>query len=132
MALKTTVGYWETFPLLGQERWQKIPLETEIELGIDLSTATDEEIEQAMLKIRKVQYALRKQVQSFFFEANKAADKQAAEVNDIKVGKGTIEEQIEACTEIPPPGLKSLELIASMNPKLKAVYDKKFLELSNK
>lgn len=47
-----------------------------------------------------------------------------------KINKGTIEEQIQACTTLGlPDGLFSFEIMAAMNPKLKKIYDKKLTEL---
>jgi hypothetical protein len=49
-----------------------------------------------------------------------------------KINKGTIEEQIEACTEIElPNGLKSFEMIANINPHLKACYNNKMKLIVN-
>jgi hypothetical protein len=55
----------------------------------------------------------------------------AKEYIEQKINKGTIEEQIEACTTIPKPnGLKSFEVFAKSNPKIKSLYDKKLKELT--
>jgi hypothetical protein len=56
-----------------------------------------------------------------------------AAVPTEKINKGSIEDQINACTEIElPNGLKSFEMIASMNPKLKLLYQQKEDELIRK
>ncbi len=52
-----------------------------------------------------------------------------------KINKGTIEEQIEACTQIEGKEdwcLKSFEIFVNMNKKYQPVYDAKYAELSNK
>lgn len=128
------IGYIETFPLLGKDRWQKIPLETETIFNIQID-ATDEEIEEAMVKVRRIQYALKKQVQSFFYESNAAAEKQmgtqetevGVQKAPIKSQEETIIEGINSCTELKV--LQSYELIAKKNPQFKEAYDNKLKSL---
>lgn len=121
------IGYIETFPLIGHDRWQKIPLEVEVPYEIDLLNATDEEIEKFMLKVRRVQYALKKQVQSFFFESNKAAEKQVKEEKVIQIG--ITPEDIYSCTD-----LKTLEqsykFLVKNKPALQEAYDQQHQKLS--
>lgn len=53
--------------------------------------------------------------------------------SDKELNKGSLEDQINACTKIEgETGLKSFEMLASMNAKLKKVYDNKLIELQNK
>lgn len=140
------IGYIETFPLLGKDRWQKIPLETETDVNIPLD-ATDEEIEEIMVKVRRIQYALRKQVQSFFYESNAAAEKQMGikenyvtpdpygsgqfyPVNTTTTPRTSEQEIIQdigSCKDIKT--LDVYRLIAKSNPDIKEAYDKKLLEL---
>lgn len=92
------IGYVETFPLLGSGRWEKIPLETETDVNIQLDS-TDEEIEEIMKKVRRIQYAFKKQVQSFFYESNAAAEKQmGTRVTDV-TDNPVIDEQINSDLE---------------------------------
>lgn len=80
MAGKINVGYIETFPI--GSGWQKIPLEAEIEITTDLLNCTDEELDAYMVKVRRLQYAFKKQVQNFFWESNKLAEKEAKKMPD--------------------------------------------------
>jgi protease II len=85
------IGYIETFPLLGKDRWQKIPLENEVDVNIPLD-ATDEEIEVIMKKVRRIQYALQKQVRSFFYESNAAVEKELPVIkNEVHYDKNNAE-----------------------------------------
>ncbi len=50
------------------------------------------------------------------------------QISENQIQKGTIEEQIEACTTL--KALKEFELLAGMNKKYKAVYDEKMSSLT--
>jgi hypothetical protein len=55
---------------------------------------------------------------------------QPIEIPEPTIGKGTIEEQIEACTSIEGDNqLKSFEMFANMNKKYKPLYEQKLKEL---
>lgn len=128
------IGYIETFPVIGLERWRKIPLEVEVKEEIDFLNATYEEIEAFMLKVRRVQYALKKQVQSFYYESLNAESKAAAEkeqVKEIQVEPQSQEAKIIAdiytCTELKV--IQSYELIAKKYPNIQAAYDQQLKKL---
>jgi hypothetical protein len=123
------IGYIETFPLLGKDRWQKIPLENEVDVNIPLD-ATDEEIEEVMKKVRRIQYALKKQVQSFFYESNAAAEKQMGTQVVDAVEKITITQVADLIKEInfckdAATLEKTYKIIAKTDPDLQDAYDKK-------
>lgn len=62
------IGYSKTFPVIGKDQWEKIWIEDEVQ-------GTEEDA-------RKALYALKKQVENFHYESNKAADKQATEAKE--------------------------------------------------
>lgn len=134
--MKLKVGYIETFPVLGG--WQKIPLEAEIESEIDLLNCTDEELDNHMKAVRRVQYAFKKQVQTFFYESNAAAQKQLSSVADnqivpvVEVKKTPVEGMVDAimgCSSLKV--LETFKKLSENKPEFKVAYDETFKKLSN-
>jgi hypothetical protein len=124
------IGYSETFPLIGKDRWQKNWLEDEVQLNLDLVNCTDEDIAKAMLNVRKVQYALQKQVQSFFYESNKAAEKALKEVEKETITPtDSIINDIRSCKSIKV--LEAYKLIAKSNKTVQEAYDNHLKLLTN-
>lgn len=140
------VGYSKTYPVSSNGTWEKIWLEDEsIMMNPDLSTCTDEELEGVIKNVRKIQYALKKQVESFHYESVAAAEKQmgtrvSSPVDEIrenwqssdiqkpvKSQEETIIEGIYSCQEIKV--LESYSLIAKNNPKIQEAYDLKLQSL---
>ena len=82
----------------------------------------------------KQEFNIHKQA-SIISEANRMFEQN----NNEKINKGTIEEQIQACTELEfveskgnfNTALYTYRVLASMNPKLQSLYDKKFTELTS-
>jgi len=123
------IGYSETFPVIGKDRWQKNWLEDEINLNLDLLNCSDEDIAKAMLNVRRIQYALQKQVQSFHYESVKAAEKQLTEQKEEpKTQEQRIISQINGASDLKV--LASFKLLSNNNKSIKAAYDQRFLELS--
>lgn len=128
------IGYSKTYPILGKDQWEKIWIEDEV-------TGTEEDA-------RKALYALKKQVENFHYESNKAAEKQLyperfstqyeAEIpavltdQPITVPIMTPEEkmvkQINEITDVKV--LESFKLLASRNEKIKSAYDNRLKQLT--
>jgi hypothetical protein len=131
---KMSIGYIETFPVPGLERWRKIPLSIEVTPDIDFLTATDEEIEAFMVKVRRIQYALKKQVNSFFFESLGHDQKTSSEIIQVKEPEtpqsteAKIIAQIYACSDLKV--LESFKLLSGKYPAVKAAYEQQFEKLS--
>lgn len=127
--LKTMkIGYSKTFPVIGKDQWEKNWLEDDVILNIDYLNLTDADIEKAMLNIRKVQYALKKQVNDFFYESNKAAEKQAKEDSDTpKSQEDKIIAQIKGITDIKV--LEGFLLLARKYPNVQLAYNEQQLKL---
>lgn len=102
------VSFSETFPL-PSGHYQKIFVTAELE-GSD-------DPRQALYEVKKV-------VQNFFYESNKAAEKQLQEENGSQVG---LIPQIQACTDINV--LKSFELLAKKDPEAHKIYLKQLKTL---
>ena len=123
------IGYSETFPVIGKDRWQKNWLEDEVNLNIDYLNLSDADIEKVILNVRRIQYALQKQVQSFHYESVKAAEKQLTEQKEEpKTQEQRIISQIYGASDLKV--LASFELLSKNNKSIKAAYDQRFLELS--
>lgn len=126
------VGFSKTFPVYGKEEWEKNWLEDDIPMPENLIDLSDEEIEKYMLKIRRIQYALKKQVESFFYESTKADQKREEELKtkNIEPIIGVTPEEIYSCKEIEgEDGLKSYKAIAKTNQELQKAYDEQFKKL---
>ena len=123
------IGYSETFPVIGKDRWQKNWLEDEVNLNIDYLNLSDADIEKVILNVRRIQYALQKQVQSFHYESVKAAEKQLTEQKEEpKTQEQRIISQINGASDLKV--LASFKLLSNNNKSIKAAYDQRFLELS--
>lgn len=113
------IGYSKTYPLLSSGCFEKIWLEDEIEF-------TD------MEAVRQAQYALKKQVENFHYESNKAAEKQAQiqEDNDTpKSQEDKIIAQIKTMKDL--KSLESYKLLSRTYPGIQTAYNEKLKELSN-
>ena len=123
------VGFSKTFPIYGKEEWEKNWLEDDIPMPENLIDLSDEEIEKYMLKIRRIQYALKKQVESFFYESTKADQKREEELKtkNIEPIIGVTPEEIYSCKEIEV--LKAYKLIVKSKPELQKAYDEQFKKL---
>ena len=110
----TKIGYSKTYQI-GLANFEKLWLEADVTEGDD---------------IRQCQYALKKQVESFHFESNKAAEKQAIQEQIVKeVNIGITPKDILSCET-----LKVLQdtykYLVKNKPKLQEAYDQRFAELS--
>lgn len=105
--------YFKTYPV--GVFWEKIGLE--IEVGDNEDT-------------KKHFYAMKKEVETFHYESNKAAEKQAEA--PVRVNKQTQRDiyvgEINKCTT--PEQLRAWEFLSKNNPDLKEIYDNKLKELS--
>lgn len=135
------IGYSKTFPLHGKDQWEKIWIEDEAPIDIDFANYNEKEIEDAMLHVRKIQYALKKQVENFHYESKGAEEKQMGthiipdrnwntnpytyqEVAGVM--NLSLEEQIQSCTD--KKVLESYRLLVKNNPKLEKIYLEKLKE----
>jgi len=122
------IGYSETFPVIGKDRWQKNWLEDEVNLNIDYLNLSDADIEKVILNVRRIQYALQKQVQSFHYESVKAAEKQLTEQKEEpKTQQEKIIDQINGCSDLKV--LQSFELISRKYTTVKNAYNTKYEHL---
>ena len=109
----TKIGYSKTYQI-GLANFEKLWLEADVTEGDD---------------IRQCQYALKKQVESFHFESNKAAEKQAQEAKEEpKTQEARIIAQIYGATDLKV--LESFKLLSSKYPTVKAAYEQQFEKLS--
>lgn len=108
----TKIHYFFTAP--NNMYWNKIGAEAEIQEGDD---------------VRQCLYDLKKQVESFFFEAKGAAEKQMEKVDIRKEVTGNIKNDIATCEDLVV--LKTYEMFVKGKPDLQAVYDNQFKILSN-
>lgn len=119
------VGYSKTFPILTSGQWEKIWIEDEV-------TGSEEDA-------RKMLYSLKKQVENFHYESNKADEKKAeVKINfytpssvdngDRNDGNLTLSEQIMSCKELKV--LDSYKFIVKGKPELEEVYNQKLKELT--
>lgn len=106
------VSFSETFPL-PSGHYQKIFVTAELE-------GTDDP-RQALYEVKKV-------VQSFFYESNKAAEKQVKDERPLSTTESMIKD-IEQCTDMKM--LEAFAFLAKNNSKLKPAYDKRLKELTN-
>lgn len=110
-------AFSKTFPIT--QYYEKIYLEAELNEGDDA---------------RQVLYDLKKQVQSFFYESNAAAEKQIGSV--VKTIEPfewepeypqSMQDQINSCTD--RKVLESYKFIVKQNPDLQSAYDQRLNEL---
>ena len=117
MARIIKAAFSKTFPIT--QYYEKIYLEAELNDGDDART---------------VLYDLKKQVQDFFYESTKAAEKmsgvsvEVVEEPGFKLGS-SLEDQINSCQQLKV--LESYRLLVKNNPDLEKVYLQKLKELSH-
>lgn len=107
-------GYSETFPVVSTGHFQKIWYEVELEPGDDP---------------RQELYKCKKLVNDFYYESNKAAEKQAKEEPETpQTTEAKIIAQIYRATDLKV--LESFKLLSSKYPTVKAAYEQQFEKLS--
>lgn len=124
------IGYSKTFPLRLGEYEKSWIEEDELLHGLNLFDITDEDIEKLMANVRKIQYAIRKQVIDFHYESNKAAEKEQLIAAQSAKPKTRSEEMVEAIESVKE--LKVLDIykpLAKKYPEIQDAYDKKMKEL---
>lgn len=110
----TKIGYSKTYQI-GLANFEKLWLEADVTEGDD---------------IRQCQYALKKQVESFHFESNKAAEKKEQEAKEEpKTQEARIIAQIYGATDLKV--LESFSLLAKNNKLIEAAYNHRLKELLN-
>lgn len=124
------IGYSKTFPVIGKDQWEKNWLEDEVNLNLDYLNLTDADIEKAMANVKRVQYALKKQVETFFYESKAVDAKQSQSIQEkepeIKIG--VTPEDVLSCETL--KALDVYKFLVKNKPKLQDAYDQRFLELS--
>lgn len=107
----TKAIYFHTYPNPTTGQWIKIGLEAELYEGDDY---------------KKCLYKLRDNVRDFFYESNKAAEKQLQEVKqNEEIG---LIPAINGCTD--KAVLETFKLLTRNNPDAIEAYRKKLIELS--
>jgi hypothetical protein len=125
------VGYSKTFPIYGKEEWEKCWLEEDISIPKDLLNISDEDIAQYMLQVRRIQYALKKQVESFHYESNKADEKKKeveAVIQKEETKPDSIIDSINSCNELKV--LESYKFIIKGKPELETAYNNRIKQLT--
>ena len=126
------IGYSATFNYPNslmpfEKHWVE---EDELLHGLNLLDITDEQMEQLTKNIRRIQYAIKRQVIDFQHESNKHFEKEI-QTKEPDTPKRTQEqlyiEAIEGCNSV-----KFLKIYEAhtKHPIVKAAYDKKFAELN--
>ena len=77
--------------------------------------------------VRSSLYSLKKQVSDFFYESNKAAEKEAKGESTPITKVAELIQHIKTCTELKV--LESYKFIAKKDPDLQSAYDNKLKEL---
>lgn len=108
----TKIAFTGTFPITSSGRFEKIYLEAEL---------TDED------NIKNSLYSLKRQVSDFFYESNKAAEKQAQPESTPIAKVADLIQQIKTCTELKV--LESYQFIVKNDPDMQTAYDNKLKEL---
>lgn len=108
------VGYSKTFPNLANGQWVKVWAE-EDQPGT---------IEDA----RKTWYAIKKEVENFYYESTKADEKKFEAVKITPEGKTYIGDQIKSCKELKV--LESYKMIVKGKPELEEIYNNRLKELT--
>lgn len=126
------IGYSATFNYPNslmpfEKHWVE---EDELLHGLNLLDITDEQMEQLTKNIRRIQYAIKRQVIDFQHESNKHFEKeiQAKEPDTPQTTEAKIIAQIYGCSDLVV--LKSFELLSSRYPTVKAAYEQQFEKLS--
>jgi len=110
----TKIGYSKTYQI-GLANFEKLWLEAEV-------SETDD--------VRQCQYALKKQVESFHYESNKAAEKQQEQKKEEPQSQeAKIIAQIYAASDLKV--LETFKLLAKNHKAIEAAYNQKLNELLN-
>jgi hypothetical protein len=121
------VGFSKTFPHLVNGTWEKNWLEEDLTTQLDWINLSDEDISKVIANVRKLQYALKKQVESFHFESNKADEKKAEKITE-ETKPGNIVDAINSCKELKV--LEGYRLIVKGKPEFEKVYNNRLKELT--
>ena len=115
MSKPKSIGYSHTYPMGVSGQFQKIWYEVELEPGDYPRTEL---------------YKCKKIVNDFFYESNKAAEKQTIqEKEEPQTQEARIIAQIYGASDLKV--LASFELLSKNNKAIKAAYDQRFKELQN-
>lgn len=116
MSKPKTVGYSQTYPITTTGQFQKIWIEMQLDDGDDPRTEL---------------YKCKKIVNDFFFESNKAAEKQAQEQKkeEPQTQEAKIIAQIYAASDLTV--LESFKLLAKNHKSIQAAYEQRLNQLSN-
>lgn len=115
------IAYSKTYPITHLGSWEKILLEAQLIAGED---------------VRQSLYDLKKQVENFHYESNKAAEKQiGTTIKDVPeqptlTKVADLIKEIRFCKDV---GVleKTYKYIAQSDPDVKDAYDKQFKKLSH-
>lgn len=107
------IGYSKTYPIIGKEQWEKIWCEEEFEGTIE--------------DARKHWYSMKKEVENFHYESNKAAEKEIKVSPETEEGK-TIAE-ILLCNDL--PALETYKYPSTQSKAVKAAYNQRLKQLQN-
>lgn len=116
------IGYSKTYPILSIGVWEKIWIEEEVPEETDT---------------REVLYELKKQVENFHYESNRADEKkkevspEAAyfTTDDMQVPEITLEDQIKSCKSKSTLE-KTYKFIIKGKPELETIYNNRLKELT--
>ncbi len=124
------IGYSATFNLPNcKQPYEKIWIEeNELLHGLNLLDISDEEIKKLTQNIRRIQYAIKKQVIDFHYESNKAAEKSEIQISHTDKISDVISD-IYNCSTVKE--LEEFSLISKNNLVVKQAYTKKLNELEN-
>lgn len=106
-------AYTKTYPIANLGVWEKIYIEADINEGED---------------VRQCLYDLKKQVENFHYESNKAAEKQMGTQVDVEPKVGNIINDIKSCKSIKV--LESYQMLVKNKPDLQAAYDEQLKKLT--
>lgn len=119
MSKPKTIGYSHTYPITTNGQFQKIWIELSLDEGDDP---------------RQELYKAKKIVNDFFYESNKAAEKQQEQKKESGSEQKTLSreqqlvESIKSCTDLKV--LKIYETTSKKYPESEIAYQEKLLELS--
>jgi len=115
MSKPKTIGYSQTYPIGQTGQFQKIWIELELDFPDDPRTEL---------------YKCKKIVNDFFYESNKAAEKQNQEQKVATLDEdGATIAGIMLCNDL--VSLKDFELLSGKNKTIKAAYNQKLKQLQN-
>lgn len=124
------IGYSATFNMPNtsqpfEKHWVE---EDELLHGLNLFDITDEQIEQLTKNIRRIQYAIKKQVKDFAYESNAAAGKQKQAEIPIDENAKAIAD-ILLCTDFEE--LKTFQALTGNSKAVKAAFNQKLKQFQN-